>query len=161
MTPLFSRRWMIILFVLCFLLVLAGYRSLAAHATPTTEPTAETTAERTSSAVDATFGSGSFDLPVSTIGLSTLSSYRATLLLSFKGTQNGKPMVWSRTYVMLTNQKPAARQLTIDTAGKPPDKMIIVEVQGVHYERDAENTCMALLLRNITLLRSDGSQPDF
>jgi hypothetical protein len=141
MPHLFSRRLMIPVFALCCLLMLSGYRSLAADATPTTTPTAATPL-----GVDATFGSGSFDLPVSTIGLSTLSSYRATLLLSFKGTQNGKAMLWSRTYVMLTNHQPAARQLAIDTAGKTPDQMIIVEVNGAHYERDEENTCTASMI---------------
>src|SRR5579859_7099580 len=118
MIHLFSRHWVVALFVLGFLMAASGLKSGEAQVIPTPTPTQETdVAQGTPLVVEVTFGSGSFNLPVTTVGLSDLSSYRATLALSFKGTKAGQPSQWSRTYVMLASQKPSVRQLTIDATG--------------------------------------------
>ena len=63
------------------------------------------------------YGSGAFDVPDATVGLSDLSSYTATLKLDFDGTDGGQPEQWSSTYVMVVTGEPAARQLTIESTG--------------------------------------------
>src|SRR5687768_17248510 len=100
MTHWFSRRRIVALLVLYSLLTLSGY-PLMAQDTGTDEPDA--TAEETPEPIEVTFGPGDFNLLTPTEGLSDLSSYRATLTLSFEGTNAGQPEQWSHTYVMLTS----------------------------------------------------------
>src|SRR5450432_388493 len=125
MTTLFSGRWVIVLFVLCFLLAASGFKSGAEEATSTPTPTIGTAA--TADTITRLFGPGPFNLTMPTVGLSDLSSYRATLTVLFKGTQAGQPALWSRTYVMLASQKPAARQLTIDKVGGDAVQVFMAE----------------------------------
>jgi hypothetical protein len=89
------------------------------------------------------FGPGSFNLEDPTVGLSDLSSYKATLKLSFDGTYGNQPNQWSRTYVMLSSQEPAAHQITIETTGGTLAPVFMAEVNGVTYERKGENPCTA------------------
>lgn len=93
------------------------------------------------------YGPGSFDLENPTEGLAALSSYKATLLLSFDGTQDGQSMKWERTYVMLTSTEPAAHRITVDTTGIASDKspILIAEINGVQYSLDGENKCTAAI----------------
>jgi len=95
--------------------------------------------------VDVVFGPGAFILPVATMGLADLSSYTASLALSFDGTQAGQPRKWSKTYAMLTAQKPAARQLTIKKTGDvaDPAPVFLAEADGAAYARRGENPCIA------------------
>jgi hypothetical protein len=94
------------------------------------------------------FGSGSFVFPETKAGLADLSSYKATLTLSFVGTRDGKTQQWSKTYVMLTANKPAVRQLTIEKAGdlSDPDPMFMAEGDGAAYEQRGKNACTATVI---------------
>jgi hypothetical protein len=91
------------------------------------------------------FGPGPFSLMDPTVGLSDLNSYKATLTVSFEGMQDGQPKQWSRTYVMLDVQEPAARQITIDAPGADPAPVYIAEVNGARLEVDEENNCTVSL----------------
>src|SRR5688572_5057927 len=83
-THLFSRRWLSVLFVLSSLPASSVYL-LAAQDTPTDEPASEDTPL----SIEVEYAVGDFNLLSPTVGLSDLTSYRATLTLSFDGTQAG------------------------------------------------------------------------
>jgi hypothetical protein len=93
-------------------------------------------------------GSGPFDLPDPRVGLSDLPSYRATLTLTFDGTNNNQPVKWSRTYAMLASRTPALRQLTVQTTGdvSDTDQRYMAEMDGVDYEQDGKNACTATIM---------------
>lgn len=96
--------------------------------------------------IDVTFGSGPFSLNEPSIGLSELRSYRATLTLSFDGALDGQADQWSRTYVMLADNERSARQLTIEMAGDAPDQVFMAELNGAHYERQGDESCIASVI---------------
>jgi hypothetical protein len=135
---LFSRLRVFALLILVSSLALFVY-PLAAQDTPTEEPADYATP----SPIEAEHGPGSFNLLTPTEGLADLSSYRATLTLSFEGTFEDQPQQWSKTYVMIANQTPAARQITIDTAGNAAPQVFMAEVNGTVYERRAGTPCTA------------------
>jgi hypothetical protein len=91
------------------------------------------------------FGPGPFNLPDPTVGLSSLSSYTATLKLAFDGTNNGQAEKWSRTYVMRASKTPAARLLTIQTTGpvSNTDPVLLAEMDGVDYQQQGQDLCSA------------------
>jgi hypothetical protein len=97
---------------------------------------------------DLTFGPGSFNLTEPGVGLADLASYKATLTLSFAGTQDAKTQQWSQTYVMLTAREPAARQLTIERSGdlSDPGQVFMAEAAGAAYERLGTNACTATVI---------------
>lgn len=142
MTPL-SKRWMfafvLLLIPLIGLAMLPSQPSSAQDpATPTPDPNDVTTSEP----FEATFGPGPFNLMLPEAGLETLSSYRATLILSFDGTLDGQPAQWSRTYTMLVNA--TGRQLTIEKMDNgTASSVFMAEVNGTSYERRDENSCTA------------------
>lgn len=90
-------------------------------------------------------GPGTFNFTETAAGLADLTSYTATLTLSFDGTQAGQPQKWSKKYVMLASQKPPARQLTIEQTGdaSQPAQVFMAELDGAAYERLGENACTA------------------
>jgi hypothetical protein len=138
MTRSYAARWVLALAVLLTLFVTLPMLSgdpLSAQDSPTATP------EATSEPFEATFGPGPFNLMLPTEGLSGLSSYRATLTLSFEGTHAGQPEQWSRTYTMLVTQIPPARQLTIEKSEDAP--VYMAEVNGTYYERRGEDACTA------------------
>jgi len=94
------------------------------------------------------FGPGSFDLLDRAAGLAALSGYTATLKLSFTGTQAGQAQQWSTTYVMLSAQQPAARQLTIAKTGDQPDPapVFLAELAGTAYERHGTSACTTAVI---------------
>ena len=94
---------------------------------------------------DVTYGAGPFDLPDAKVGLSELSSYQATLALSFEGTENGQPKTWSKTYLMLRQTDPPARQLTVESSGDLTelDPVFMAEADGAAFERIGEYVCNA------------------
>jgi hypothetical protein len=94
---------------------------------------------------DLTFGSGTFNLQDPKEGFATLSSYTATLILSFDGTEAGQPKKWSKTYVMLYSKDPSLRQLTIEKTGdnSNPDQVYMAELDGAVYEQRGTNACFA------------------
>ena len=121
----------------------------AAASSPTTAPAVATpTATDGALKVAVVFGPGSFILTETTAGLAVLSSYKATLTLSFAGTRNGKSQQWSKTYMMLAAMKPAARQLTIVTTGDLSDltPVFMAELDGTAYARRGKNACTAVVI---------------
>ena len=91
------------------------------------------------------FGSGPFSMQSTEAGLESLSSYTATLTLSFDGTRGGQPSTWSKTYVMLATTTPAARQLTIQKSGDvaDPAQVFMAEMNGAAYTKSAQDDCTA------------------
>ena len=92
-----------------------------------------------------TFGAGPFDLPDTQAGLADLSSYTATLTLTFNGTKAAQPDTWSTTTVMSTVKSPAARQLTVTKTGdvSDPAPVFMAEVNGATYEQQGQTPCSA------------------
>jgi hypothetical protein len=139
--PLLSKGSMLIPFILIPLLVFTACQAAKEVSGPSSQtPGAVTTAE-----ADMVFGSGPFSLLDTEAGLTSLSSYKATLTLSFQGTRDGQPSQWSKTYVMLTTKESAARQLTIEKSGdlSDLDAVFMAEANGAVYERRGENACNA------------------
>jgi hypothetical protein len=90
-------------------------------------------------------GPGSFDFLDLKVGLLTLSSYQATLSLSFVGTEAGQPSQWSQSYIMLNTVAQGARHLTITQSGQVdnPSLILMAEVAGTTYEQNNEGNCIA------------------
>ena len=91
------------------------------------------------------FGPGDFMLPDPLIGLTTLSGYRASLTVSFEGTNEGEPQQWASTSELLRSADPAAAQLTVENTGDlpPADPTYVAELGGTTYRRDQAGTCTA------------------
>ena len=136
-----SKRWTILPFILIPLLVLSACQ------TAKDVPTPETQAPGTVTNVQANvvFGSGSFNFLDPKAGLADLSSYKATLVLSFDGTRQDKSSQWSKTYVMRSTKEPAALQLVIEKTGdlSDLDTLFMAEMNGASYERRGDNACNA------------------
>lgn len=94
---------------------------------------------------DVTYGSGPFNLPDARVGLSDLSSYLATLTLSFDGTRQGQAEIWSETYLMRFQTDTAVRQLTIERSGDLADlePVFMAEANETAYERSGAISCTA------------------
>jgi hypothetical protein len=155
---LLSKRWTILPFIL--VLVISACQTVKESPAPDTQESSETpTVSQESSETppgtqesgevmmqaDVVFGPGTFTFPETNAGLADLSSYKATLTLSFAGTVAGQPKQWSKTYVMLSTEEPAARQLTIENAGdiSDLDALFLAEAHGAAYERRGGNACNA------------------
>lgn len=91
------------------------------------------------------FGPGDFMLPDPVVGLTTLSSYRASLTVSFEGTDGDKPLTWTSTTMMLRTTDPTAAQVTVDNTGDIPqaDPAYLAETGGTAYRGDQAGTCTA------------------
>lgn len=89
------------------------------------------------------FGPGPFNLTDPAAGLAALAGYKATLTLSFVGTESGQSSQWSTVYVMSTTTQPAARQLSIASTGAAadPDPLTLTEAGGVTYEQRGASAC--------------------
>jgi hypothetical protein len=127
------------LLILALLLLLSV--AVAAQEDPTEEP--DTLVVVTSEPFEVTFGSGPFNLLSPTTGLSNLSSYRATLIVSFEGTNTGQPVEWTRIYTFLAMQDPPASQLTIDASDAPEGRVMKAEVNNTLYEWREDGACVA------------------
>ncbi|MDO8736156.1 MAG: hypothetical protein Q7K29_03635 [Thermoleophilia bacterium] len=129
-----QKRWSILPLILLPLLV-----SLACGTSDSQ------TSEQETIQADVVFGPGAFVHPDTQAGLSDLTSYKASLTLSFDGTRDGKAQKWSRTYVLLNAKEPAARQLTIEKTGdiSDPGVVFMAEVDRAAYEKRGENACTA------------------
>lgn len=146
MTIFFSKRGIVALWTTaCLLVLLACQLTQGAKQPVAGQATDAPSAGATEGAVqvEMEFGPGAFSLPDPTVGLAELASYKATLILSFDGTQDGQPSQWSHTYVMLASQAPAAHQITIEAAGGVPASVFMAEMNGVSYEISGENNCTA------------------
>jgi hypothetical protein len=98
---------------------------------------------------DIEYGQGPFALADARTGLADLGSYKATLVISFDGTRDGKTEKWSKTFVMLASKEPAARQLTIETVGDPnaTASQWMLELEGTSYEKAGEAECLSELIQ--------------
>lgn len=140
MTRSFLRPQFSALLMLALLLLLSTSFASAQEGTPD-EPETEIVA--TSEPFEAVFGSGPFNLLSTTKGLSDLSSYRATLTVSFDGVSAGQEAQWSRIYTMLVTQTPPARQLTIEYSEDSSAPTYIAEINNTVYERRDGSACAA------------------
>ncbi len=77
--------------------------------------------------------------------MASLTSYHATLALSFSGTIAGQQSAWTKTYVKLAAKSPAADQVTLDKTGNlvDLDAVLIADSAGVSYERRGKKACTA------------------
>jgi hypothetical protein len=145
MTHPFIRRYMLVLCGICVLLAASAYRPGAANAALAVTATAEATVSGAATPA-ATDTSAGYSLNAPTVGLAALSSYRAALVFTFTGTRRGQTGHWSKTYTMLASQKPAARQVTIVTAGDSAANESLWELNGVLYDVQGKNPCLASMV---------------
>ncbi len=150
MLPHLINKRRILLLLLPLLISWACSRSTGAT-TPGTPP------EKLTIHTDVVYGSGTFNLPDAKVGLSNLSSYTATLVLSFDGRRDGQSEKWSETYSMLMQSEPPARQLTIEKSGDLTDvnPVFMAEINGTAYERIGEEAC------GVTLIKPGSSTGEF
>jgi hypothetical protein len=123
----------------------AGAATSAGAATAASTLPAAATRAPVVTAAPLVLGSGPFNLPDASAHLADLASYQATLTLSFAGASAGASQKWSKTYVMLSAQSPAMRQLTVARSGDLPDltATYIAEANGLAYEVRGQNSCTA------------------
>jgi hypothetical protein len=105
-------------------------------------------------------GPGEFQMANLTFGLDALTSYRASLTISFTGTVSGQSQSWSMTKVLLYSQAAAATQSTTGTigTGAPDAPTQEWEVNGVAYTIAADSGCSATGTAGAASLR-DRSEP--
>lgn len=145
MTPSDVRRWTILQLIPIYLLVILACATLDGGETPTSEAPDTLSNEEINVHGNVVFGPGTFNYPLPTASLADLPSYKAVLTLSFDGTNAGQPQKWAKTFVMLTIQEPAGRQLTIEKTGDLADlePVFMAESDGAAYEVLADQTCFA------------------
>jgi hypothetical protein len=107
------------------------------------------------------FGPGSFDLLDPKVGLANLSSYKATLTLSFNGTQAGQPSQWVHKYVMLASQDNTAHQITVQSEGGALPPFFKVEMNGVSYEVTEKGDCIGSTVEAGTSLTAEWEPAGF
>jgi len=151
MTHILSKRRTVLLLIFTPFLLLSACKTGGETQAP--DLTAGSPADSQTTGVisaegDVAFGPGDFILAEPAAGLSDLSSYTATLSLSFAGTEAGESSQWSKTYVMLASQEPLARWLTTESSGDLPDldAVFMAEADGAAYERLGENACTAIVI---------------
>jgi len=95
--------------------------------------------------VDLELGPGNFDYPDTAAGLAELSSFKASLTVSFEGTQGGQAAQWSNTSVFTYQKEPLARTLTFETTAvvEDPQPNFRAEMDGAEYELFADGNCFA------------------
>jgi hypothetical protein len=119
---------------------------LAAACSPA-GPSQSTVPEATSTPVkvEITLGPGDFDLPDTRVGLNELTSYAAALTLSFEGTQDGQPHMWSYTHEMRQVKAPAAWVWSVAGVSEPSADQPVMRAQagGLEYAVLADGSCTA------------------
>ncbi|HEY7628920.1 MAG TPA: hypothetical protein VH761_17750 [Ilumatobacteraceae bacterium] len=126
----------------------SGSTSAAATDAPSGSATATTAAPDDSVAADVELsevsGPGDFLLPDPLVGLADLSSYRATLTVSFDGTDGEAALQWTSTTVMIRVAESSAA-VTIENAGDMPaaEPAYLAELNGIVFRRDAAGACTA------------------
>lgn len=145
MKHFFFRRWTITPFILILLLVLSACQSAAETPVAETQTPVEVTSDEVIVQGDLVFGPGAFNLLDTKAGLADLSSYKATLVLSFDGTRQEQSSQWSKTYVMQSAKQPAALQLLVEKTGdlSDLDAVFMAEMDGAFYQQRAGNACNA------------------
>ncbi len=146
----FPTRWPMLLFILLPLLVSSACNTSAGTPPPSepspTSPPEEATIEQPGELTlqqEMVFGPGSFIYTDTRAGLAKLTSYQASLTLTFEGTRAGQASKWSQTYTLLANNEPAARTWTIEKSGDIPylASAFMAEMNGLDYERRGELEC--------------------
>ncbi len=157
---LLSKRRTVLPFILIPLLVLSACQTAVTETpVPGAQESTDTPADSQTPEVvtvegDVVFGPGAFNFPDPEAGLANLSSYKATLTLTFDGTRDGQSSQWSMTYVMLATKEPVVRQLTLQKTGDVSDldAVIMAEMNGASYEQRGENACNANVIEEGNLL---------
>ncbi len=139
------RHWMISGFIFLTIAATLACGTLTGILPSSSTNTNNTAPDEVTVKRDVTFGSGSFNLSDPKTGLADLSSYTATLTISFDGTKNGQAAKWSKKYTMLTSKEPAVRQLTIDTnnGASSPVSIFMAEMDRADYQVNAKDSCTA------------------
>jgi len=126
--------------VSCLLAVIAAACAPVGNATAPAAPTEEWVE------VDLELGPGPLDFTEMQTGLDGLSSYQATLTITFEGTEAGAPAQWSSTLVMLHASQPEAWQWTSDHGGRAPSEFVAGR-NGMLYALDDAGACLASMLQ--------------
>ena len=110
----------------------------------TTAPTSTETASSLPRAGEGV-GPGDFILPDPKVGLSSLSSYKSSLTVSFEGASGAGSRQWSATSKMLRSVDRAASQWTTANSGdRPPaNPSYVAETGGTTYSVDQTGACTA------------------
>ncbi|MFN0179261.1 MAG: hypothetical protein ACKVZ0_10715 [Gemmatimonadales bacterium] len=105
-------------------------------------------------------GPGNLDLTDPRAGLADLSGYEAVLVVAFDGSRAGRPVKWTTTYRLQVAKSPAARRLTVETAGDPAElaQPALAERGGVGYQWSGSEPCSALPA-DVVRLRLDRFDP--
>jgi hypothetical protein len=105
------------------------------------------------------YATGPFDLPDPAVGLTDLGSYQATLVQSFEGLRDGQPEQWTRTVILEASRDPVYSQVTVDTTGQLDGEALVprflAEVDGVRYERQGDDACVASIASMDSQLADD------
>ena len=152
-----SRRDVLAVIVLPLVLAACGSSGSAASATASspassttggpvaTAPTMTTPPALTTPPGDSevVVGPGEFFLSDPLVGLDALSSYRASLIVSFTGSADGVAQQWASTSAMVVSE--GARGLTVENTGAldAADPAWSAEVDGVAYGLISEGGCVA------------------
>ena len=82
------------------------------------------------------------------IGLSSLSSYKSAITITFDGTLDGAAVSWKKAYSMVATSEPHARQWTIERSGSAiqPISEFKAELGGLDYASSAQGACTANLV---------------
>jgi hypothetical protein len=141
---------LVILWISLACLTLTGAPSTATQKASSVSSTATRESSTASAEINVDFGPGTFDFPDTKAGLADLTSYKASLTLSFDGTRDGKVQKWSKNYVLLSAKEPATIQLTIVKTGDLAnlESVFMAEAGGADYERRGEKACTANVIES-------------
>jgi hypothetical protein len=121
----------------------AGPTSTTAGTTTSGASPGSTTVGQPSTSTEGSpgFGAGPFQLAEPRAGLADLPSYRATLVQTFEGTDDGAAEQWTSTSVLVHATEPAVSTLRVENTGEDP--AVWVETGGVEYRADGSGDCTA------------------
>jgi hypothetical protein len=92
------------------------------------------------------FGTGTFNLSDPTAGLAGLTSYDSILTISFDGQVNGQAQKWTSASEMIVSQQdPTFRQLTVHATGQTPPNAYFAEANGVQISQSGIAACQAII----------------
>ena len=109
------------------------------------QTSAETPAPQEASVeLELNLGPGVFFLSDPHVGLTQLSSYKATLIRSFAGSIAGEGQQWEETYVLVRTSDPAASKLTVERTGDNAFELtFLAEIDEIAYVLDGSGECSA------------------
>ena len=143
MTNNYSRRWLFLPLICMSLIVSACQPPSGQPAADGASSPAPQASEAGPVPLDLELGTGPFFLADPRTGLAELSSYKATLTVTFEGTGAGEAQQWVSTYVMLHSKEPLTRLLTIENSGDIPtaDPAFLGEADGSAFEIGTGGKC--------------------